>query len=215
MHAALRTLRLTTLVTLLFWLPNVPLRADLILTGTTLFDFGPQFGPQSIGLDLSVNPSSNVVDIFMSGRSDGWFAVGFDSTNMINTYAIIITQTGAPVEYLLQEFGVGNAVIAPTVSVIGSSVVGSKRTVHLRRDLDLGGGFPQHYVFPTEPGFVALAGATGPGAFNQHDHRRSGDITLFATAVPEPSSTLLVVVCAVGLFGLHRRFGYSKSLTKS
>jgi len=153
----------------------------------------------------------------MSGRTDGWFAIGFGNDNMINTYAIVITETGAPLEYILQVFGVGNAVITPTVSVIGSSVVGSTRTVHLQRSLDLGPNpdFLQHYVFPTDPGFVALAGATGPGAFIQHDHRDGGGIILFATAVPEPSSTLLLVACAVGLFGLRCRFGYSKSLTKS
>jgi len=187
------------------------MRAGIILSGATNFDFGLQ----SIGINLSLNPSSNVVDIFMSGRTDGWFAIGFDNTNMIDTYAIVITQTGAPVEYRLQEFGIDNLLIAPTVSVIGSNVVGSTRTVHLRRELDLGSSFPQHYAFPTTPDFVALAGATGPGTFEFHDHRGGGGITLFATAVPEPSSTLLLVVCAVGLFGLRRRFGYSKSLTKS
>ena len=205
MNFLLPTLRITTLVALFFGLPNVSLKAGVvteILTGEAFFNFAPN---PSVGLDLSINLSSNVVDIFMSGRDDGWFGIGFGNDNMDDTYAIVITQTGAPSEYRLGTFGV-NTPIDSTVSVIGSSVVDSIRTIHLQRAADLGVAFPQHFAFPTTPGFLALAGATGPGGFNFHQNRGGNVITLSASAVPEPGSVSLVIACASGFYIVRRRF---------
>jgi len=204
MYASLRSLTLTTLLTLLFWLPSVSLRAEII-TGMTIFDFTPD---PSVGLNLSVNTSSNLVDIFMSGRNDGWFAVGFGRRDMDRTYAIVVDQAGMPSEYRLANFGFGNALLANNLSLISNSVNGTIRSVHLQRPRDLGSSLPDHFVFPSLPGDIDLAGASSSGAFGFHANRDGGSITL--SAVPEPGSTSLVVACAVVVFGLRRRFRYSQ-----
>ena len=178
-------------------IPAFTAKAEL-LTGNTLFNFAPN---PSVALNLlAVNTTSNMVDIIMSGRNDGWFAIGFGNNTMDDTYAIIIDQTGASSEYKLGIFG-SNTLIASTVSLVSSNVAGSTRTVHLQRGRDLGIAFPDHYAYPTAPGTVLLAGATGRGAFGYHLNRAGGSVTL--SAIPEPASTLLIF--AGGLVALVSR----------
>ncbi len=161
------------------------IRAD-ILTGTTVFSFAPN---PSVGLNLSVDTSTDLADIVLSGRSDGWFSVGFGRTDMDGTYAIVIDQFGLPSEYRLGNFGT-NTLLTSTVSTISSSIDSGTRTVRLQRSRDLGVAFPDHFVFPTMPGEILLAGATGPGAFGYHLNRDGGAVTL--SAIPEPSAVWLV-----------------------
>jgi hypothetical protein len=197
MNHLLRRWLFQTIAVMAFAMPAFTAKAEL-LTGNTLFNFAPN---PSVSLDLLlVNTTSNLVDIYMSGRNDGWFAIGFGNNTMDDTYAIIIDQAGASSEYKLGPFG-ANTLIASTVSLVSSNVVGSTRTVHLQRSRDLGVGFPDHYVYPTTPGTVLLAGATGPGAFGYHLSRNGGSVQL--SAIPEPASTSLIL--AGGMIALVSR----------
>ncbi len=175
------------------------LHADLIV-GSTIFDFSPN---PSVSLGLSINTDSNTADIFMSGRSDGWFAIGFGSTTMANTYAIVVENTGNVDEYQLQQFGFGNILLTDQITVVSNEVTGMDRTVHLQRALDV--GQPGYYVFPTIASTVNLAGASGPGPFGYHLSRSAGSITL--TAVPEPSSLAFAMLCLTYLTS-YRSGGY-------
>ncbi len=172
-----------------------PLKAD-ILTGSTTFNFSPN---PSVALNLTVDTTSNVIDIVMSGRNDGWFAVGFGNTDMDGTYAMVIDQLGGLSEYQLGPFG-ANTLLSGVGSVISSNVVGSTRTVQIQRPYTTSG--PPYDVFPTLGGSYPLAGATGAGAFGYHLNRSGGSV--FLTAVPEPSSGLLVLA-SVGACFLKRR----------
>ncbi len=173
-----------------------PVKAD-IMTGSTVFNFSPN---PSVGLNnLTVNTTSNVIDIVMSGRSDGWFAVGFGNNTMDGTYAMVIDQLGNLSEYQLGPFG-SNTELIGVASTISSSITGSTRTVQIQRPFTTS-GFPFD-VFPSTPGSYPLAAATGPGAFGYHLNRSGGSVLL--SSVPEPSSVLLVIASA-GAFFFNRR----------
>ncbi len=200
MNFILRRSLFQTFAILLFSVPVASAKADL-LTGNTLFDFAPN---PSVALNLSVDTSLNLVDVYMSGRNDGWFAIGFGNNTMDDTYAIIIDQAGASSEYKLGIFG-SNTLLATTVSIVSTNVVGSTRTVHLQRSRDLGLSFPDHYAYPTVPGGVLLAGATGPGPFGYHQNRSGGSVTLSVSAIPEPASASLMFVGVLGALVRQRR----------
>jgi PEP-CTERM motif len=184
-----KALLLTTVVL------SAPVSAD-ILTGSTVFNFSPN---PSVSLNLTVNTTSNVIDIIMSGRNDGWFAVGFGNTDMDGTYAMVIDQLGALTEYQLGNFGM-NTELSGVGSVVNSNVVGSTRTVQIQRPYTTSGA--PYDVFPSLGGSYPLAGATGAGAFGYHLNRGPGSV--FLTSVPEPSSALLVLA-SVGACFLKRR----------
>jgi hypothetical protein len=174
-----------------------PVNAD-ILTGSSVFNFSPN---PSVGLNaLTVNTNSNMIDIVMSGRNDGWFAVGFGNTEMDGTYAIVIDEAGGITEYQLSQFGQNNVVLQPTISQISNSVLASTRTVHLQRPTTTSG--PPYDVFPVTAGSYPLVSATGAGAFGYHLNRAPGSV--FLSSVPEPTSMLLVLA-SVGACLLNRR----------
>ncbi len=197
MNHLLRRWLLQSIAVLLLTIPAFTAKADL-LTGNTLFNFAPN---PSVALNLlNVDTTSNMVDIVMSGRNDGWFAIGFGNNVMDGTYAIVINQTGASSEYMLGNFG-ANTLLASSVSIVSSNVVGSTRTIHLQRGRE--GIGAEYYNFPTVPGTILLAGATGPGAFGFHQNRSGGSVTL--SAIPEPASASLIVAGGLIALGFRRR----------
>ncbi len=128
----------------------------------------------------------------MSGRNDGWFAVGFGNTDMDGTYAMVIDQLGGLSEYQLGPFG-ANTLLSGVGSVISFECCGIDSNSSNPASIHYVG--PPYDVFPTLGGSYPLAGATGAGLFGYHLNRSGGSV--FLTAVPEPSSALLVLASSV------------------
>ncbi len=161
-----------------------------VYQGTTLLE-----SHQSMTLDLTLNSTTQKADIIFSGRDNKWFSVGFGTTVDAGAYVIVVEGNGGDIE----ERKLGNhsagTLLAPSVVEVSDTTDGGVRTVHLRRDLDVGD--PDYYAFTAEAQELDLIWAHGMGAsLGFHEHRGATTITL--TAIPEPSIGASMVVLLAG-----------------
>jgi len=98
--------------------------------------------------------------ITIDGPANGnWFGVGFGATKMADApYAIIVDGSGAVSERRLADHAPGTA-LAPSVTVVSSTVADGVRTVVLSRPIR--GATAQHFTLPTSPGELSLITALG------------------------------------------------------
>ena len=64
----------------------------------------------SQNLSITVTINIDRVDIVLIGPSDRWFAVGFGSFFMTNTYGIVVSKTDSVSEYKLSKSGGGSTI---------------------------------------------------------------------------------------------------------
>lgn len=175
-----------------------PARADL-LYGVTQTTFPS--GGTPVDLMLNVDTDLGKVNFEITGRSDGWFAVGFGNSVMANTYGILALQDGSVEERTLNYSG--GSVLTPEVTVLSNTVDGDLRTLLLERDLSVVD--TNYYSFPTSETTIALISASAAGGYGYHgaDNRSPGSIDL--VAVPEPGSIVLLGFATFVVTALRRR----------
>ena len=179
-----------------FLLPS-SLAAD-VLIGDTTWNFNSSPG---IDLEMSIDTDSNLVDIIISGRDDGWFSVGFGSTTMADTYGIVVFQDGSYDERDLNYSG--GTVLDSSLTLISSDVTGSTRTMHFRRGRV--GIASEHYTFQTTPGILNLIGASDGGGYGYHGGTNRSSNTIDLQPVPEPASGVLMGLAGISLVFRRRR----------
>jgi hypothetical protein len=141
------------------------------------------------------------VNFEFTGRSDGWFAVGFGGSTMANTYGIIAMQDGSVEERRLSYSG--GTVLNPELTVLSNTVSGNLRTLVVERDLLISD--TDYYDFPTTESTIALISASAAGGFGYHgaDNRSSGSISV--AAVPEPGALAMFGLASLSFLRLRRR----------
>eukprot|EP01084_Bolivina_argentea_P237165 398672_1 len=115
-----------------------------------------------VSIDITI--TSNTVDITMKGSTDQWFGVGFGSTKMANTYAIIASgghKYGNPIvsEITLGNHTHGNKISSQIISVSSDEGSSNIRTIKISRSRI---GDSNHYTFPDTPTEIPIIWAYGP-----------------------------------------------------
>ena len=114
-------------------------------------------------LSLNIVPSTTKVTIVLAGKSDAWFAVGFNGTDMNNTYAILADYNSDTIYEL--KLGSGfcspqcDRQLKPSFMVNSDKVDDGVRTINITRPISINN--PDYYSFPTGPGSIHLIWAFG------------------------------------------------------
>jgi len=129
-------------------------------------------------VQLSISHDGVTANITIAGPDGSWFAVGFDAQEMSDEpYAIVIDGAGAVTERQLADHGPGS-LLAPTVSVLASSVVAGVRSVTLKRAVT-----SSHYSIPTQGGAINMITAIGnTPALAYHKAKNVASIVLLPPA---------------------------------
>ena len=128
-----------------------------------------------INLVVHTDTITNIVTIRISGPTDEWFGVGFGSSTMENTYAIIASATSSVTEYKLNKST--NGIILPEMIQILNDTVGEDdddgRTIFIQRDRV--GSTNDHYTFPTIPSDIEIIWAFGESTiYSYHGNTSRG-----------------------------------------
>lgn len=119
--------------------------------GQTLSTGQLDFGTQNMSLLTTVNTSTNIVTITVTGPVATWFGIGFNGTSMHNTYTLIFKENdGAIEERVLINRTKGNLLSTQDISVSSDTNDGTIRTVILTRPRL--GTDAASYDFPTVDG---------------------------------------------------------------
>eukprot|EP01084_Bolivina_argentea_P156462 272687_1 len=118
-------------------------------------------------LKVTVTPGSTnggTVELVFSGNDGGWFAVGFNNTDMKATYSIVVDCTGITYEYYLGSGTCSpgcDTMLSNTYSVKSNSVQGNVRTVDITRPVNDNNNGAMYYNFPTSASSIQLIWAYG------------------------------------------------------
>eukprot|EP01083_Nonionella_stella_P290606 988794_1 len=100
---------------------------------------------QEYNFNLSVNiyPTQNTMSINISGPTDKWFGIGFGSTIMTNTYAIICSKDSNS-KSICQENKLGpegstgyGEQLTPTINVLQDTTTSNIRRIYLTRNITI------------------------------------------------------------------------------
>jgi hypothetical protein len=147
-----------------------------------------------INLGLTVSTKGGVT-ITMSGPSESWFGVGFDTHSMANSpYTIVVDGDGEVTERVLADHAAGIA-LNTSVTVIHNSMSGGRRTVVMNRPLK--GPTLQHHAFDIHQlslDFIGAVGATP--TFGYHKSKAVGTIALWPQAAAAAAADMAAAVSA-------------------
>jgi len=108
------------------------------------------FGTQNISLNATVNTSTNIVTMTITGPQTRWFGIGFDATFMNGTYAIIFKENNGTIEErMLVGHSKGN-LLGQELSISSDTNDGVIRTVVLTKPRNAADA--NAYDFPTTDG---------------------------------------------------------------
>mmetsp|Transcript_37827 Transcript_37827/g.33415 ORF Transcript_37827/g.33415 Transcript_37827/m.33415 type:complete len:175 (+) Transcript_37827:93-617(+) len=116
-------------------------------------------------LMVSIDTSKNMVEIDLAGDGRYWFGVGFNSTDMNNTYTILVD--GGNDAGKIYEYKLGSGTCSPkcdkmltsTTKTNSNSLDGSVRTINVTRSVTGSNG--DYYTFPTSPTTISLIWGVG------------------------------------------------------
>jgi len=98
----------------------------------------------SITLDITMNTTTDSLEMEFSGPSSGYFSVGFGSTGMNGTYILLVNSNGTMAERKLGQYNGGSVL---TSSIAYSAVTAAtSRTAYIERSRS--GASTNHYTFP-------------------------------------------------------------------
>lgn len=121
-----------------------------------------------MSLNATVNTSTDVVTMTITGPHAKWFGIGFDSSVMNGTYTIIFKENGGTIEErVLGAFNKGTLLSTQDISITSDTDDGTIRTVILTRPIN--GSDPSSYDFPTTDGSstnIIWAYGTNSGSFD-------------------------------------------------
>ena len=102
-------------------------------------------------LSLNVEPSTQKVTIILSGGDQAWIAVGFNGTDMNNTYTILADYDNEDIYEL--KLGPGGCspqcdlILKPIFTINSNIVKNNIRTINITRPINYNN--PNYYSFPT------------------------------------------------------------------
>ena len=124
----------------------------------------------SITLDITMNTTTDSLEMEFSGPSSGYFSVGFGSTGMNGTYILLVNSNGTMAERKLGQYNGGSVL---TSSIAYSAVTaGTTRTAYIERSRI--GASANHYTFPANGGSIPLIWAKGGSSFGNHGNANRG-----------------------------------------
>ena len=132
---------------------------------------------------ISLDASSSVATITITGPSTNWFSVGINAPNFAMSdlpYTIVVDGNGNVSERKLANHAPGH-VITPSVTVTSNSITNGVRTVTMHRDF--AGATADHYTFSASTSTLPLIFASGTsGTYAYHGAKlRSGGTMNFAS----------------------------------
>ena len=117
-------------------------------------------------LEVDIDTTAMKTTIILSGRSEGWIGVGFNGSDMNNTYAIVADYNSDKIYEL--DLGSGHCSpgcdkqLTQSFTVNSNKVSDGVRTINIVRPVT--GNGPDYYSFPTTASKVPLIWAFGiPG----------------------------------------------------
>lgn len=128
-----------------------------------------------------MDSTTNKLTITMVGPSTVWYGFGFGSTEMSDTYSIIVDGEGKVEERYLVGVTEGNS-LDDTFAVESSETIGSTRTVVISRDLDSDLPTKYHYEFSVNDKKLETIYGWGTTSYlDNHGVDQRGDATLSMT----------------------------------
>ncbi len=131
---------------------------------------------QYMNVTVEINTDAKDVNITLTGRVDCYLAVGFDGTQMENTYAIVAFDSKIEEYYLGHHKG--GSLLSPTTKMVhegplfpGNTDGLSYRTVLINRPLE--GETSNHFTFPSKEADIRIIWARGESN-EWGDHDRDG-----------------------------------------
>lgn len=149
----------------------------------------------SMTLNITMNTTTDSLEMELSGPSSGYFSVGFGSTGMNGTYILLVNSNATIAERKLGQYNGGSVL---TSSIAYSAVTaGSIRTAYIERSRI--GASANHYTFPANGGSVALIWAKGGSSFGNHGNANRGIGTInLVNQCNIPTTTLTPLSICLG-----------------
>jgi hypothetical protein len=149
----------------------------------------------SITLDITMNTTTDSLEMEFSGPSSGYFSVGFGSTGMNGTYILLVNSNGTMAERKLGQYNGGSVL---TSSIAYSAVTaGTSRTAYIERSRI--GASTNHYTFPVSGGSIPLIWAKGGTSFGNHGNANRGIGTInLVNQCNIPTTTLTPLSICLG-----------------
>jgi hypothetical protein len=143
-----------------------------------------------LNVKVTLNDVTNKAKIEITGPTNSWFAIGFGSRTMSNTYAIFANETsgGNVSERILGNWTYGNA-ITNTTSVESFTTSGALSTYIIERSLIATNG---GYNFNAQAGSIDVIVAVGPNqtAGTYHGGTRAGTSINLVEVIPTSNQTI-------------------------
>ena len=124
----------------------------------------------SMALNVTMNTTTDSLEIELSGPSSGYFSVGFGGTGMNGTYILLVNSNGTMAERKLGQYS-GGSVLTPSIAY-SAVTAGSIRTAYIERSRI--GASTNHYTFPATGGSIPLIWAKGGSSFGNHGNSNRG-----------------------------------------
>ena len=167
----------------------------LSFTGQAQIYSGTTSLGSSMTLDITMNTTTDSLEMEFSGPSSGYFSVGFGSTGMNGTYILLVNSNGTMAERKLGQYNGGSVL---TSSIAYSAVTaGTTRTAYIERSLI--GASTNHYTFPVSGGSIPLIWAKGGTSFGNHGNANRGIGTInLVNQCNIPTTTLTPLSICLG-----------------
>eukprot|EP00493_Phyllostaurus_siculus_P026467 UN26812 len=123
-----------------------------------------------VTVDIVIDAAGSTVTITVTGPGDKWFGIGFGSTTMPGTYAIVANDT-AVWEQKLGDYAPGNA-LTPMIKVVSNTVQNNIHTVVITRPMK--GASDDHYTFSTSSLTINYIDAIGASQKWAHHAQAKG-----------------------------------------
>ena len=167
----------------------------LSFTGQAQIYSGTTSLGSSMTLDITMNTTTDSLEMEFSGPSSGYFSVGFGSTGMNGTYILLVNSNGTMAERKLGQYNGGSVL---TSSIAYSAVTaGTTRTAYIERSRI--GASANHYTFPANGGSIPLIWAKGGSRFGNHGNANRGIGTInLVNQCNIPTTTLTPLSICLG-----------------
>ena len=167
----------------------------LSFTGQAQIYSGTTSLGSSMTLDITMNTTTDSLEMEFSGPSSGYFSVGFGSTGMNGTYILLVNSNGTMAERKLGQYNGGSVL---TSSIAYSAVTaGTTRAAYIERSRI--GASANHYTFPANGGSIPLIWAKGGTSFGNHGNANRGIGTInLVNQCNIPTTTLTPLSICLG-----------------
>ena len=151
---------LTTIIFFYFYLIfNILTRCQQVQYNLSASQVFVQSTP--FNMTLGIYPTKGYLIMNITGPANKWFGVGFGSTSMANTYAIICSKNDTI--SICQENKLGNdyygTQLTKTMSTINDNIIGNVRKVFIKRNITINNS--NYYSFPTWTKTISVIYAVG------------------------------------------------------